>query len=229
MLSATFKPSEESGVIEPDPPNPEQARASATQAYRLLELWNRIPGARVDGTIDGAVLESWIKSARILAKTAGREDMADVRIGHMLSASPIDTDGAWPGCAGARGRDLFRSRAMIEGFVMGSINRRGVTTGTGGALERQEAAKYRAWRRRSAINIPTPPGRSIIWQNATNGRRSAKTKRPSAWTGSLVACPAESLSVEAAAAVERQESRSSPNRCKGGCETAWGPRDVPDK
>jgi transcriptional regulator with XRE-family HTH domain len=148
MLSAVFKPTEGSGVIDSEPPDPEQARAVATQAYRLLQLWNRIPGARDDGTIDGAVLESWIKEARGLAKTAGREDIADSRIGNMLSASPMGTDGAWPAEPVRDMLDLFRSKPMIEGFEIGKSNRRGVTRRLprdGGALERDEAAKYRAW------------------------------------------------------------------------------------
>lgn len=148
VLSAIFKPTEESGVVAPEPPDPGQARAVATQAYRLLELWNRIPGTRDDGTIDGEVLESWIKEARALAKAAGREDIADSRIGNILSASPMGADGTWPAEPVRDALDLFRSKAMIEGFEVGKSNRRGVTTRMprdGGALERQEAAKYRAW------------------------------------------------------------------------------------
>lgn len=157
MLSAIFKPTEGSGVIELEPSDPEQARAVATQAYRLLELWNRIPGAQDDGTIDGAVLEAWIKEARILAKAAGREDIADSRIGHMLSASPMGTDGAWPAEPVRDVLDLFRSKPMIEGFAVGKANRRGVTTRAprdGGALERDEASKYRAWAKAVSYEHP---------------------------------------------------------------------------
>jgi hypothetical protein len=52
MLSAVFKPSEESGVMEPEPTDPDRARSIAHQAYRLLGLWDRLPGTRDDGTID---------------------------------------------------------------------------------------------------------------------------------------------------------------------------------
>jgi hypothetical protein len=96
MLSAVFKASEESGVVDPEPDDPEHARAVATQASRLLRLWNRIPGTGDDGTIDGETLKTWIKEARSLAKAAGREDIGDSRIGDMLSASPMGADGNWP-------------------------------------------------------------------------------------------------------------------------------------
>jgi len=157
MLSAVFKASEESGVVDPEPEDPEHARAVADQAYRLLDLWNRIPGTREDGTIDGEVLEAWIKEARRLAKAVGREDIADHRIGYMLSASPMGSDGNWPAEPVREVIDLFRSQSMIKGFWIGKSNRRGVTTRMprdGGELERQEAAKYRTWAKAIAFDHP---------------------------------------------------------------------------
>lgn len=157
MLSAVFKASEESGVIDVEPDNPEQKRAVAHQAYRLLELWNRLPGIRDDDTIDGVMLETWIKEARSLAKAAGRQDIADRWIGNMLSASPLGADGNWPAEAVREVLDLFRSKPMIDGFVIGKSNRRGTTTRMprdGGNLERQEAAKYRNWAKAIAYEHP---------------------------------------------------------------------------
>jgi hypothetical protein len=157
MLTAVFKPSEESGVLEPPSDNPEHARAVANQAYRLLELWDVLPGTRDNGTIDGEALEAWIKDARSRAKAVGRKGIADSRIGDMLSASPIGADGNWP-CEEVRDViDLFRSKPMIDGFRIGKSNRRGVTSrmpGDGGKLERQEAAKYRQWAKAIAYGHP---------------------------------------------------------------------------
>ena len=157
MLSAVFKASEESGVVDPEPEDPKHARAVVTQASRLLRLWNRIPGTRDDGTIDGRALETWIMEARSPAKVAGREDIADSRIGDMLSASPMGADGNWPAEPVREVIDLFRSKPMIDGFQIGKSNRRGATTRTpraGGELERQEAAKYRTWAKAIAYDHP---------------------------------------------------------------------------
>ena len=157
MLSAVFKPSEESGIVDPEPKDAENARVIATQAYRLLELWNRVPGTQDDGTVDVEALETWIKKARGLAKAVGREDVADSRIGQMLSASPMGSDGNWPAEPIREVIDLFRSKSMIDGFQIGRSNRRGVTTRMprdGGKLERQEAAKYRAWAKAIAYDHP---------------------------------------------------------------------------
>lgn len=157
MLSTIFKASEDSGVKDPEPQDPEQARSVASQAYRLLDLWDHIPGRREDNTIDGAVLEAWIKEARALAKAAGRADIADSKIGQMLSASPIGADGNWPAEPVRDVLDLFRSKPMLEGFSVGRSNRRGVTTrmpGDGGEQERALAAQYRAWAKAVAIESP---------------------------------------------------------------------------
>ncbi|WP_246737772.1 XRE family transcriptional regulator [Nordella sp. HKS 07] len=157
MLSAVYKASAESGIEEPEPSDSEQARAMADQAYRLLELWNHIPGQRHDNTIDGEALEGWIKEARALAKESGREDIADSKIGQMLSASPKGADGNWPAVPVREALDVFRSKPMLEGFRVGKANRRGVTTrmpSDGGNLERDEAATYRGWAKAIAFEHP---------------------------------------------------------------------------
>lgn len=157
MLRAAFKPAEDSGVSDPEPDDPEHAGMMARQAYKLLDLWNRVPGTDEQGKIDSVVLEEWIKEARSLAESAGRDEIADSRIGKMLSASPMGTDGHWPAEAVRDALDLFRSRAMIDGFWIGKRNRRGVTSRgprDGGELERQEAAKYRKWAKAISLDHP---------------------------------------------------------------------------
>ncbi len=157
MLSAVFRPSEEVELSSPNSPILTQARAIASQAYRLLSLWNRLPGTREDGTLDGEVLETWIKQARALAKSVGREDIADSKIGEMLSASPIGADGNWPAEPVREVLDLFRSKPMLNSFQVGRRNRRGVTTRMprdGGEQERALAAQYRAWAKAISFEHP---------------------------------------------------------------------------
>lgn len=157
VLKVVFKPGADSGVVESQPEDRERAGRVAQQAYRLLDIWNRLPGTRDDGSVDGEALEAWIKEARRLAKLAGRAEIADERIGNLLSASPIGADGHWPAEAVRDALDRFRSRPMLEGFCVGKYNRRGVTTRgprDGGALEREEASKYRAWAKAIAFDHP---------------------------------------------------------------------------
>lgn len=157
MLCTVFRASDDSGIVEEKPEDAEQARDVAKQAFRLLESWSHLPGTRNDGTVDSESLESWIKQARVLARDVGREDVADSRIGNMLSASPVGADGNWPTEAVRDALDLFRSKPMITGFIIGKRNRRGVTTrmpGDGGNLEREEAAKYHTWAKALAYDHP---------------------------------------------------------------------------
>jgi hypothetical protein len=157
VLSAVFKASEESGDVDPEPVDPDRARTIAMQAFKLLELWSHIPGTRDDGTIDGEILEHWIKEARALAKEVGREDVADSQIGNVLSASPMGSDGNWPAEPIREVIDLFRSKPLLDGFQIGKRNRRGVTTRMprdGGELERNEAAAFRAWAKAVAYDHP---------------------------------------------------------------------------
>ena len=157
VLSVVFKPNESSGVVDPEPADLEQRRAIAQQAFLLLDLWNHIPGTRADGAIDGEALEAWITQARRLAKAASREEIADSRIGTMLSASPMGSDGAWPAEPVRAMIDFFRSKSMTNGFEAGKMNRRGITSrsyGEGGDLERREAAMYREWASTIAFEHP---------------------------------------------------------------------------
>jgi DNA-binding XRE family transcriptional regulator len=157
MLSAVFKASEESGVENMEPDDPERAGAVAKQAYQLLRAWNRLPGTRDDGTINGHQLEAWIKEVRSLANKAGRADIADDQIGNMLSASKTGKDGHWPAEAVRDVIDLFHSKPMIDGFVVGKCKRRGTTVrdpGDGGDLERMEEETYRNWAKAIAYDHP---------------------------------------------------------------------------
>ena len=154
VVCAVFKPTKESGVVEEPPADMEHAQAVATQAFNLLRIWNRIPGTKADGTIDAGALESWVKEARILADKAGRKEIADQKIGEVLSASPLGEDGIWPALAVREVIEIVRSTHVQTGFVIGHTNRRGVTTrrpGDGGILERAEAEKYRKFARETAL------------------------------------------------------------------------------
>lgn len=156
MLKSICHPSEESGLRDQDA-DPERAGVSASQAYRLLDLWDRLPGTLEDGTIDYEVLEAWIREARSQAGAIGRRDAAEGRIGNMLSASPPGLDGNWPAEPVREVLDGFRSRSMLEGFRVGKYNRRGISTrmpGDGGEQERGLSAQFRNWAKAIAGHHP---------------------------------------------------------------------------
>jgi transcriptional regulator with XRE-family HTH domain len=157
ILRAVFKPSEDSGIIEPPPDNPERAQAIAHQAYDLLRLANGVPGLQEDGTIDAKAMLDWVEKARELAKAGGREEIGDQKIGEILSASPQDKDGSWPAIPVREVIEAIRSKNLETGFMIGVTNRRGVTTrryGEGGTLERTEAARYNGYADKTAVEWP---------------------------------------------------------------------------
>ena len=157
VLSALYRPSEESGVVEAPPDDPERAHAVASQAFSLLRLWDQVPGTTPDGRIDGAGLEAWIREARILAAKVGRSDIADQKIGEALSASPADADGVWPAVPVREVIEITRSKDLETGFAIGLYNRRGMTSRLpteGGTQERALAERYRAYSKATALEWP---------------------------------------------------------------------------
>jgi transcriptional regulator with XRE-family HTH domain len=175
LLTAIYKPSQDSGVIDPPVENEEQARNIANQAYRLLRLWDVIPGTKADGSIDGAELEAWIKEARKLAHAKGRGLVADQKIGELLSASKIDADSIWPAVPVREVIEAIRSRDLETGVMIGKSNRRGVTTrahGDGGDQERQLAKQYRDWSKATAFDWHRTSG--ILENLAKDYDRQAK-------------------------------------------------------
>jgi uncharacterized membrane-anchored protein YhcB (DUF1043 family) len=175
LLSAVYKPSEDSGVVDPPVENEEHARSIANQAYRLLRHWDVIPGTEADGSIDGAKLEAWIKEARKLAHANGRGLVADQKIGEFLSASKVDADGIWPAVPVREVIEAIRSRDLETGVTIGKFNRRGVTmraAGSGGDQERQLAKQYREWSEATAFDWPRTSG--ILENLARDYDRQAK-------------------------------------------------------
>lgn len=176
LVSAVYKPSEDSGIVDPAIENEEHARNIANQAYRLLRLWDVIPGTEADGSIDGAKLEAWIKEARKLAHANGRGLIADQKIGELLSASKIDADGIWPAVPIREVIDAIRSRDLETGVTIGKFNRRGVTSrayGAGGDQERALAKQYRDWSEATAFDWPRTSG--ILENLAKDYDRQAKS------------------------------------------------------
>lgn len=158
MISAVFRPSEESGVVEDPPADPERAQRLGTQAYRLLNLWSVVPGTQADGSIDATQLDEWVRAARKLAKERGRLDITDQKIGEILSASREGDDGIWPSLPV---RDLIdhgvRSKHIDTGFELGKRNRRGITTRLprdGGSLERSEATYFKRMSKLTNVEWP---------------------------------------------------------------------------
>jgi hypothetical protein len=137
--------------LDPD----EQDRAR--HAWSVLEGWHELPGLREDGTIDAAGLGEWVRIARLQLAESDRADIGDQQIGRALSASPEGPDGIWPAEPVRELIETIGSTSMETGLHVGLVNSRGFTSRgvyDGGAQERESAAKYRDWSRRTAAKWP---------------------------------------------------------------------------
>jgi len=160
LLSAVFDSND--NAPPDDPVAFETARAIATQAFRVLDEWKRVPGSDDRGVVDGAALEAWVKEARRLSAEVGLAEVGDSRIGRILSAALRIPGEAWPPEPVREIIEMCRSRDLEEGFQIGLYNRRGVTVRLptdGGQQERELATLYRAdalacaftWQRTQAV------------------------------------------------------------------------------
>jgi hypothetical protein len=126
-------------------------------AYRLLDQWSAVPGTAETGNIDSAVLSDWVSNSLRGLEEADRLKMGTQLIGRVLAKAPPDLDGSWPRRAI---RDLLqsqRSEELDNGFFLGVLNSRGVTSRSleeGGTLERSLASKYREYASHCADQWP---------------------------------------------------------------------------
>lgn len=155
VLSTAYRGESEKGLDENDE-DYEVKKSMAAQAWSLLHNWTHVPGL-VDGKIDGAALEAWVREARILCAKADRAAIGDQVIGQVLAHALADDDGTWP-CLPVRELiEITRSKDLEAGIQTGVYNKRGVTTRSpkdGGEQEREIAARYRDWSEKTRLEFP---------------------------------------------------------------------------
>ena len=145
-----------------DPPewrieDPERRAGLASAAYHLLRRIRHIPGTSTDGGIHTEALCTWVDEIRQLCADYGRGEIGDQYIGQLLSRGPAEKDGVWPHPSICEVMERIASPQIGQGFNIGVLNGRGVTTraiGEGGAQERELAAKYRRWAEQRAFDYP---------------------------------------------------------------------------
>jgi hypothetical protein len=130
---------------EKQTPTAEDA-ALAHSAFELLHDWRTVPGLQADGTIDIDALRSWVMRTRELAAECDRGEIADQYIGQALSSRIEGADQLWPSEPVRQVIQEIGSKDIEQGFLIGVVNSRGVTSrgiGEGGKQERDLASYYR--------------------------------------------------------------------------------------
>jgi addiction module HigA family antidote len=134
---------------------PEQVSTMAERGYKLLDAIKRIPGHNDLGELESERLGKWVATARQSSADLSRGDIADIRIGKLLSHAAIGQDGIWPCEAVREVMEEIQSESLMQGAQTGVYNSRGAHwRGEGGDQERELAEKYRKWARALQVSHP---------------------------------------------------------------------------
>ena len=131
--------------------------ANAEKAYRILHGCSHPPGAAIDGLPNEGSFIEFIDKARELCKVNERLGVCDSVIGEILARCGDGEDGVWPIEPARTVLDRIDSKEMRNGFYIGALNKRGVTSripGAGGQQERELAERYRGHSRKLIISHP---------------------------------------------------------------------------
>lgn len=122
----------------------EDSKRIATNAYKLLHSWKRVPGIQDDGSFDEKWFSNWIAEVIKSTTDSGHNDVAFIQLGEVLINSPADTGGLWiHNSIAAALNDRFNDK-LRQGYRTGCFNSRGAyVVDTTGKNERAIAAEYR--------------------------------------------------------------------------------------
>lgn len=98
-----------------------------------------------------------VERVRKLSAERRHLGIVDDHLGKALASSPPGMDEVWPHESVREVLERYSSEALMDGFVTGKRNLRGVTSrspGDGGEQERQLAAQYETWQRALATSHP---------------------------------------------------------------------------
>ena len=124
----------------------ENSKAAARIAWQVLDHCRRQPGSRSDGSIDADVFVRFVDEARQLCREADRLAACEETLGRIMAYAPADADGVWPVEPARNVLDRSELEHMRRGFLVGTINKRGMSSRAydeGGDQERVLAIEYR--------------------------------------------------------------------------------------
>ena len=143
IVTVLYRPATAPADGYPEPSELEQAIAS--NAFQLLNSWNRSPGLDAESRVDKELLRDWICRARRGLADADRLDVGDDAIGEALASSPAEPDGAWPSQPIRDLLEELQSDTIDSGIERGIYNSRGVvqrSLDAGGVQEWLLVEKY---------------------------------------------------------------------------------------
>jgi hypothetical protein len=120
----------------------EKERQRARRAYEILQMYKSLPGLGT-GNVNKDIFNNWMYKVLTESKLHGRVDVAERLVGKLLSYSPIGEDGIWPHEIVRDFIELHGTQRMVNNFIIGKENQRGVHSITGGLQEKKIAQEYK--------------------------------------------------------------------------------------
>ena len=155
LISIAYKPRHRK--VEEIEVESEARKAMGGIARDVLQNCQRLPGTQPNGTIDPGSFFQFIDEVRNFCQGKDRLEVCDMTLGRMLAYSPVGGDGIWPFDPA---RDILERpelEVIQRGFVVGTFNKRGVTSrlpDEGGAQEHNLADKYRSYAKDLRMSYP---------------------------------------------------------------------------
>lgn len=104
----------------------EHSRSIATNAYRLLSTWSKVPGTQPNGEFCPKAFSEWLTTMEDIVKASGNYDVALIQLGDVLVHSPAGTDGLWIHPMIANAMNSRERSSLRDGYRTGVFNSRGV-------------------------------------------------------------------------------------------------------
>lgn len=116
----------------------------AKHAYHLLNSWKKVPGVKLDNSINQNELDVWISTARNKAQQYGRLKVADMHIGKILAQYPENIP-QWPQEKIFQIIERINSASLNSNYSAELFNKRGSSSRgvfDGGDIERRHAEYF---------------------------------------------------------------------------------------
>lgn len=121
----------------------ENEKSIASNAYRLLNEWQLLPGSKDDGSFDGQEFVKWVNEVKKITTESGHLDVALIAIGNVLVYAPSDPEGLWIHHSVAEVLNAKDADKIRQGFRIELSNLRGVhSVDSTGKPEKELADKY---------------------------------------------------------------------------------------
>lgn len=122
----------------------EEAKAIATNAWRLLHDWSTPPGTQPDGLFSARHFAEWLERTKAICTESGHLNVALIHVGEVLIHAPPDPSGLWIDSAVASALNDRVDDRLRRGFSTALHNSRGVHwVDPTGKPEKELAEEYR--------------------------------------------------------------------------------------